>query len=127
MTDKELRRMSRGELLELLIAQMEENESLRTRLSAAEAQLEDRRIILDHAGSIAEAALSLNKVFEQAEAAAQQYLENVHRLANVQADAIVAQAREYNHRLHQETPHPLGGGMTSDDKASEETDLSSGA
>ena len=32
MTDKELRRLSRGELLEMLIAQTEENRQLKIRL-----------------------------------------------------------------------------------------------
>lgn len=41
-----------------------------------------REIIVAEAGSIAEAALKLNKVFESAQAAADQYLENVGRLAD---------------------------------------------
>lgn len=77
MTDKELRRLSRGELLEMLIARTEENERLREKLEQAEYELESRRIMLDEAGSIAEAAMRLNGVFEAAEAAAKQYLENV--------------------------------------------------
>ena len=81
MTDKELRRLSRGELLEMLIAQTEENSQLKIRLKQAEAQLRDRRIEIDKAGSLAEAALSLNGVFQAAEAAAQQYLENIQRPA----------------------------------------------
>ena len=44
MTDKELRRLSRGELLEMLIAQTEENRQLKIRLERAEAQLRDRKI-----------------------------------------------------------------------------------
>jgi len=80
MTDRELRRLSRSELLEMLIAQTTENDQLKTRLAQAEAQLRDRRIAIDKAGSIAEAALQLNKVFEAADRAAQQYLENVRRM-----------------------------------------------
>ena len=72
MTDKELRRLSRSELLEMLIAQTEENNRLRSRLEQAEAQLQDRRITIDKAGSLAEAALQLNHVFEDADRAAQQ-------------------------------------------------------
>ena len=56
MTDKELRRLSRSELLEMLIAQTEENSQLKIRLEQAEAQLRDRRIEIDKAGSLAEAA-----------------------------------------------------------------------
>ena len=80
MTDKELRRLSRGELLEMLIAQTEENRQLKIRLERAEAQLRDRRIAVEKAGSL-EAALQLNRVFEAADKAAQQYLENVRLMS----------------------------------------------
>ena len=43
MTDKELRRLSRSELLEMLIAQTEENSQLKIRLEQAEAQLRQSR------------------------------------------------------------------------------------
>ena len=63
-----------------MILLTEENEKLKIRLEQAEAQLRDRRILIDKAGSIAEAALQLNNVFEDADRAVQQYLENVRRM-----------------------------------------------
>ena len=81
MTDKELRRLSRRELLEMLVTATEENERLRGELAQARAELERRRILLDKSGSMAEAALRLNGVFEAADRAAQQYLENIRRMA----------------------------------------------
>ena len=80
MTDKELRRLSRSELLEMLLSLTEENEKLKIRLEQAEDQLRDRRILIDKAGSIAEAAFQLNNIFEDADRAVQQYLENVRRM-----------------------------------------------
>lgn len=77
MTDEELRRLKRGDLLELLVSQEREKDELNMRLYKAEKALEDRRIQLDEAGSIAQAALQLNGVFEAAQAAADQYLESV--------------------------------------------------
>ena len=97
MTDKELRRLSRSELLEMLIAQTEENSQLKIRLEQAEAQLRDRRIEIDKAGSLAEAALSLNGVFQAAEAAAQQYLENIQRISS-QQDAISRVIKEQSEK-----------------------------
>lgn len=97
MTDKELRRLSRSELLEMLIAQTEENSQLKIRLKQAEAQLRDRRIEIDKAGSLAEAALSLNGVFQAAEAAAQQYLENIQRISS-QQDAISRVIKEQSEK-----------------------------
>ena len=80
MTDKELKRLSRTELLELLLEQVEENEALRAEISDLKEQLADRVIKLEKAGSIAEAALRLNGVFEAAEAAAKQYIESLKEL-----------------------------------------------
>ena len=76
MTDKELKRLSRLELLELLVAQGREMDQLQRQLDEATAVLEDRRIKQENVGSIAEAALSLNGVFESAQKAAEQYLHN---------------------------------------------------
>ena len=77
MTDKELRRLSRSELLEMLIAQTEENRQLKIRLERAEAQLRDRKIAVEKAGSLAEAALQLTRVFAAAYQAAQRSLAHV--------------------------------------------------
>ena len=77
MTDRELRRLSRAELLEMLIAETEENARLREELAQARSALADRRILLEKSGSIAEIALRLNGIFEAADRAAQQYLQSV--------------------------------------------------
>ena len=77
MTDKEVRKLSRAELLEMLIDQSTELEACKKKLAAAEAALADQKIAIDKAGSIAEASLLLNGVFEAAQAACQQYTLNV--------------------------------------------------
>ncbi len=79
MTDQELRKLSRKDLLELLLAQSREQEALRAELEQARELLRDRQIHMEQIGSIAEAALQVNGVFEAAQAAAQQYLENVRQ------------------------------------------------
>lgn len=89
MTDRELRRMSRSELLEMLIMQMKENEELKKRLEEVENELESRRITASEAGSIAEAALRLNDVFEAADRAARQYLDNVRLLAEKEGNSVL--------------------------------------
>ena len=80
MTDKELKRIGRAELLELLLAQSEENEALQARIDELEEELRNRDIIIANAGTIADAAFQLNGVFDAAGAAAVQYLENIKRL-----------------------------------------------
>ena len=77
MTDKELRKLRRIDLLEILVAQGREIETLKAELKKAMEALDDRRILIYQCGSIAEAAIKINQVFEAAQAAADQYLESV--------------------------------------------------
>lgn len=96
MTDKELHRLSRAELLELLTSLSEENESLRRQLDQQAEQLNSRSLQLQDAGSIAEAALRLSGVFASAQDAADRYLENIRQLsesAQRDADALIGEAR----------------------------------
>lgn len=86
MTDRELKKLSRVELLELLLAESKENERLQAQLKEANEKLKNREILINDSGSIAEAALKLNGVFEAAERAAEQYLENVRRMAEESND-----------------------------------------
>ena len=72
--------MSRKELLELLVLQSKKNDELTEKLYEANLQLENREINISNAGSIAEASLILNEVFEKAQQAADQYLENIIKL-----------------------------------------------
>ena len=81
MKERDLNKLKRSELLELMLAQSQEIDELRTELEQAREALKRREIALAEAGNIAEAALQLNRVFEQAQAAANQYLENVRRIS----------------------------------------------
>lgn len=114
MTDKQLKKLSRGELLQMLIALTEENDVLKAELSEAQQKLADRRIICDKAGSIAEAAMELNGVFSSAQNAVQQYIENIEHIndecekikndtlmqAQKEADDIIKNAEKYSKDLH---------------------------
>lgn len=75
--DNPLRSLSKLELLELLAQQERELQTLRDALVERDAQLAERRILLEQSGSIAEAALRLNGIFEAAQRAADQYLESI--------------------------------------------------
>lgn len=84
MTDRELRKLSRSDLLEMLVDLSEELNLVKQQLRAAEEKLNNRQILIDKAGSIAEASLQLNGVFEAAEAASEQYVENIRSLSDRQ-------------------------------------------
>ena len=77
MTDKELKKLSRAELLEMLLEQTRRVEQLKKELEEKNAMLEEKKLMIEDAGNLAQAALALNKVFEAAQAAADQYLYNV--------------------------------------------------
>lgn len=84
MTERELRRLNRTDLLELLIAQRRENEQLRCILDQTQAQLADRTIQINKAGSIAEASLQLSGIFNAAQDSCQYYLDNIKLLSERQ-------------------------------------------
>lgn len=80
MKNTDLKKLNRTELLEMLVDLSEENETLRADNARLREQLQEQQINIEKAGSIAEAALALNGVFEAAQRAADQYLANVRRL-----------------------------------------------
>ena len=61
MTEKELLSLKKSELLEIMLAQSREIDSLRAQLEEAKAELADKRINIEESGSIAEASLKLTK------------------------------------------------------------------
>lgn len=77
---KEYKRLSRLDLLDLLVEESRKNQKLEEEIQSLKKQLEDRRILLEESGSIAEAALRINEVFAAADAAAKQYLDNIKRM-----------------------------------------------
>ena len=76
MTQKELKKLSRTQLLEMLLLQTEKAEQLEKELEETKSLLADRKLQFEKVGSIAEAALEINEVLKAAQAAADQYLEN---------------------------------------------------
>lgn len=89
MTDKELRKLHREDLLQILISQQRQIDELNAALEESEAALNDKKIALEESGSIAEAALRLSGVFTAAQDAADRYSEEMRE----RADALVAEAQ----------------------------------
>lgn len=96
MTDREMKKLSRTQLLEMLLIQSREVTRLKEELQEAKTALESRKICIDESGSIAEAALKLNGIFETAQAAADQYLQNIaqrYEIVRSQCQALEEQTR----------------------------------
>ena len=106
MTDKEFKRLSRSQLIDIIYQlQIKQNEleAENERLSKA---LADKRLRVSKAGNIAEAALEVHNVMQAAQDAAALYLEEIRIMRNEtekqcrlilekaqqEADAIVGQA-----------------------------------
>lgn len=97
MTQKELKRLSRAELLELLLVQTREVERLREELAQTREELAQRRLKLEQAGDLATAVVMVNQVVEAAQAAADQYLDNIRAMeeeTRQKCEEILRAARE---------------------------------
>lgn len=82
---RDLSKLDRLQLLQLLDEAVRENDRLKKELASAKQQLEDRRIALADSESLAHAALRLSGIFEDAQRAIDLYRSNA--TGNVTADA----------------------------------------
>lgn len=106
MTEKDLKKLNRYQLLELLIIQTDRADKLQAKLDAAQEQLANQELRISSLGSIAEASLQLKGVFQAAQDAADMYLEAAKKRANeIEEDAhkkaaeILTQAQAQAHRI----------------------------
>ena len=103
MTDKELRRLGRPELIEIIYQLEKSQEESRQEIARLQARLQDRTLRLSEAGSIAQAALQVNGVMEAAQAAADQYVQAAEadrqqartELSDAQARTVTDQAEQH--------------------------------
>lgn len=87
MQKNELHKLGKTDLLSIIYNQQKEINTLKEEISGLNKKLEDRSINITEAGSIAEASLKLNDIFAKAQAAADEYLENIKK-ANDNNDVI---------------------------------------
>ena len=94
MTDKELKRLNRTELLQLLMNQVRETEQLQAKVRELTEQIQKHEITCQNAGTLAEAALALNGVFQAADEAARKYVQEMADRAAKQEQELQAKAEE---------------------------------
>ena len=80
MTDKEFKRLSRAQLIEIIYQLQLQLDSLTEQNKTLEAALADKRLRIDQAGNLAEAALEINDFFRSAQNAAEQYLYEIQQI-----------------------------------------------
>ena len=96
MTDKEFKRLNRAQLIEIIYQLQLQIDKLNEEKQALENELADKRLRLQSAGNIAEAALEINNCFRSAQNAAEQYLNEIEAIreeTEVQRQRILAQAQ----------------------------------
>ena len=109
MTDKEFKRLGRAQLLDIIYQLQLQVDELTEKNKRLELALEDRRLRIDNAGSLAAAALEINDFFSNAQVAAEQYLNEIKALRETteveqqqlhsQAEAEFSEAQEKANRL----------------------------
>ena len=77
MQQKDLHKLGKTDLLTLIYKQEKQIQKLTKEIEDLNQQLENRTIQMKEAGSIAEASLKINKIFEAAQQAADEYLESI--------------------------------------------------
>jgi uncharacterized protein with gpF-like domain len=79
LTSKDLTKLKKKELLQIMLVQGKEIDRLRKRNAELEEKLADREIEFSEIGSLAQASMQITDLFKDAEEAAIIYLENIRR------------------------------------------------
>ena len=103
MTEVELKKLNRAELLAMLVSMSKHTDALEKELAEAKKALESRRIEISEAGTLAEAAIKINKVLEAADEAGKQYLENLQRLHGGDTEGFEKSVLEKCQAMEEET------------------------
>lgn len=80
MTDKEFRRLSRADMIEIIYELQQSEKMLQKENEDLKRKLEDRRVTVSEAGSLAEVLARLNGLFEAAQTTADDYRNEAERL-----------------------------------------------
>ena len=75
--NRELKKIGKKELLEILLSQAKRIEELENELNKTKKKLESKKVLIDECGNIADATTRLSKIFETAQETAELYLFNV--------------------------------------------------
>ena len=94
MTDREFKRLSRSQLIDIIYQLQLKQEELTADNEKLSKELADKRLRISKAGNIAEAALEIHNVMQAAQDAAAHYLEEIQIRANNEYQRILKEARD---------------------------------
>ena len=84
MVSKELKKLNRRELIEVIYQMKKNEQQLLDKIAGLEAALEEKRLRISQAGSVAEAAVAVSNLLNAAQETADLYLQEI---ACMKADA----------------------------------------
>ncbi len=93
MTDKEFKRLSRSQLIDIIYQFQLKQEELAAENEKLKRALADKRILVNNSGNIAEAALEIHNVMQSAQSAAEHYLEEIQHRVDSEYQKIMKDAR----------------------------------
>lgn len=97
MISKELKKLNRRELVDVIYQLKKNEEQLREQIASLEEQLQDRRIKLSVAGSIAEVATDITGIFSVAQSTADLYLREIASMkedAQIECEKMIEEAKK---------------------------------
>lgn len=100
---KDLKKLNRRELFEIILEQVKRINELEETNKELEDKLKDRKICISESGSLAEAALKLSGIFETADKACKDYLEDVNKNLEIQERERVKENRKIKRQMIKET------------------------
>ena len=109
MDDKEFRKLRREDLIEIIYQYQRREQRLTQENEMLRSQIQDRNIRIRNAGSIAEAALALNGVFEAAQKAADQYLNSLKNMS--ENPGVIPERPEFADDGRKKKPAPANRNM----------------
>ena len=94
MTDKEFKRLSRSQLIDIIYQLQLKQEELTADNEKLSKALADKRLRVSKAGNIADAALEIHHVMQSAQDAADHYVEEIRIRVNRECRRILKEAKE---------------------------------
>ena len=105
MTDREFKRLTRAQLMDIIYQLQLQVDALEGEKLQLQKALDDKRLRMDNAGNIAEAALEISECFRSAQDAADQYLDEIRQLreeTQQQKEQILEEARQQQEKILEE-------------------------
>ena len=103
MNNKELKKLNRKDLLEIVLEQTKRIEELESKIDKLNEELNLKKISIKEAGSIAEASLKISSIFKSVDEAAEIYMNNIKELARKEEKRLRKEAKDAKNKIILET------------------------